>query len=126
MPEKSAPDTPRTIDAYLAAVDPAFRAELERIRALVHRIEPSVEETIAYRMPTLTYGGRALVHFTASKKHLSFMPSSWAIEELADRLAVYSTTEHTIRFTPEHTLPDDLVEDLVRIHVRDIDAGRRS
>lgn len=120
------PDKPTTIDAYLDAVEPAFRAELERIRALVHRIAPSAEETMSYSMPTVKYGGRALVHFTASKKHLSLMPSSWAIEELKDRLVDYSTTEHTIRFTPEHTLPDDLVEDLVRIHVREIDAGRRA
>ncbi|MCO5221522.1 MAG: DUF1801 domain-containing protein [Thermomicrobiales bacterium] len=80
-------DKATSIDAYLDGIDPAFRAELERIRALVTRLVPSVEETISYRMPTLTYKGRALVFFTASKKHMSFYPSSWAIEELKDRLS---------------------------------------
>ncbi|HNQ99781.1 MAG TPA: DUF1801 domain-containing protein, partial [Trueperaceae bacterium] len=61
-----------TIDEYLADVDPERRAELERLRALVKRIVPAVQETISYRMPTLLYRGRPLVYFTASKKHMSF------------------------------------------------------
>lgn len=114
-----------SIDEYLDGVDPAFRAELERIRALVTRLVPSVEETISYRMPTLKYKDRALVYFTASKKHMSFYPSSWALDELRDRLSGYKTTEHAVQFTLENPLPDELIEDLVRVHVRDIDAGRQ-
>ena len=113
-----------SIDEYLDGIDPEFRPELERIRALVNRLVPSVEETISYRMPTLKYKNRALVYFTASKKHMSFYPSSWAIEELKDRLSGYKTTEHAIQFTLENPLPSDLIEDLVRVHVREIDADR--
>lgn len=115
-------DKPTTIDDYLEAVDPAFRAELERIRRLVTQLVASVEESISYGMPTLTYRGRALVYFTASTRHLSFYPSSWALEELGDRLAEYSTSAHAIRFTLKQPLPDDLIEDLVRVHQRRIDA----
>lgn len=50
MSEKAA-----SIDEYLDGIDPAFRPELERIRALVTRLVPSVEEAISYRMPTLKY-----------------------------------------------------------------------
>ncbi|CAM2948115.1 iron chaperone [Skermania piniformis] len=75
-------------------------------------------------MPTLKYKGRTLVYFTASKKHMTFYPSSWAIDELRDRLAGYKTTEHGIQFTLENPLPDDLIEAFVRTHVRDIDADR--
>lgn len=113
-----------SIDEYLDGIDPAFRPELERIRALVTRLVPSVEEAISYRMPTLKYKDRALVYFTASKKHMTFYPSSWAIDELRDRLAGYKTTEHAIQFTLENPLPSELIEDLVRVHVRDIDADR--
>lgn len=113
------------IDAYLDGIDPAFRPELERVRGLVIRLVPSVEETMSYRMPTLKYKDRALVYFTASKKHMSFYPSSWAIEELSDRLSDYKTTEHAIQFTLDNPLPNDLIEDLVRIHVREIDADRQ-
>jgi uncharacterized protein YdhG (YjbR/CyaY superfamily) len=114
-----------SIDEYLEAVDPAFRPELERIRERVTQLVPSVEESISYGMPTLKYKNRALVYFTASKRHMSFYPSSWAIDELKDRLADYKTTTHAIQFTLEKPLPSELIDDLVRVHVREIDADRQ-
>src|SRR5690349_13643709 len=112
----------KSIDEYLSALDPAYRAELERIRGLVTDLVPDAEEAISYGMPTLKYKNRALVYFTASKKHLSFYPSSWAIEELKEQLEGYKTTEHAIQYTLDKPLPSSLVEALVRVHVRDIDA----
>lgn len=116
---------PETVDEYLGDVDPERRAELERIRALVTHLVPAVEETMSYGMPTLTYRGRALVYFTAAKKHMSFFPSSWAIEALRDRLAGYKTTTHAIQFTLENPLSEELIKDLVLVHVREIDADRQ-
>lgn len=115
----------KSVAEYLDALDPAPRAELERIRALVQRLVPETEESISYGMPTLKYKNRALVYFTASKKHLSFYPSSWAIDELRDQLEGYKTTEHAIQFTLDKPLSDRLIEDLVRVHVREIDANRQ-
>ncbi|MBL8166173.1 MAG: DUF1801 domain-containing protein [Anaerolineae bacterium] len=115
----------KSIDEYLSKVEPQQRAELERIRALVKELVPSVEEAISYSMPTLKYKNRALVYFTASKKHMSFMPSSWAIEKLKDKLKGYKITEHSIQFTLENPLPDVLIKELVLNHVRDIDADRQ-
>lgn len=41
----------KSIDEYLSKVEPQHRAELERIRALVKQLVPSVEETLSYGMP---------------------------------------------------------------------------
>jgi uncharacterized protein YdhG (YjbR/CyaY superfamily) len=114
-----------SIDEYLGNVDLQRRAVLERIRSSVKELVPSAEEAISYNMPTLKYKNRALVYFTASKKHMSFMPSSWAIEEFKDELKGYKTTEHSIQFTLENPLPDALIKKLVLHHVRDIDADRQ-
>lgn len=115
----------KTIDEYLGNVEPHQRAELERIRAVVKQLVPTVEETMSYGMPTLKYKKRALVYFTAAKNHMSFFPSSWAIEELKDKLEGYKTTTHAIQFTVENPLPDTLIKELVLNHVRDIDADRQ-
>ncbi|WP_146073148.1 iron chaperone [Arthrobacter sp. N199823] len=115
----------KTVEEYLSALDPACRAELERIRALVTQLVPDTVETLSYGMPTLKYRNRALVYFTASKKHLSFYPSSWAIDELRDQLKDYKTTKHAIQFTLDKTLSSRLIEDLVSVHVREIDANRQ-
>ena len=115
----------KSIDEYLSKVEPQQRAALERIRALVKEVVPSAEETISYNMPTLKYKNRALVYFAAYKKHMSLMPSSWAIEKFKEKLKGYKTTEHAIQFTLENPLPDDLVKELVLNHKRDIDADRQ-
>ena len=115
----------KSVEEYLSALDPAYRAELERIRTLVKGLVPDTEEAMSYGMPTLKYKNRALVYFTASKKHMSFYPSSWAIQELEDQLERYKTTKHAIHFTLDSTLPDRLVDDLVRVHVREIVAKRQ-
>lgn len=79
---------------------------------------------MSYRMPTLKYKDRALVYFTASKKHMSFYPSSWAIDEFKDRLQGYKTSAHAIQFTLDKPLPTELIEDLVLFHKRQIDEDR--
>ena len=115
----------KSVEEYLAALDPARRAELERIRALVTQLVPDTEETMSYGMPTLKYKNRALVYFTSSKKHMSFYPSSWAIEELKNRLGDFTTTQHAIQFTLEKPPSDELIADLVRAHVRAIDSDKK-
>ncbi|GHD39406.1 DUF1801 domain-containing protein [Mycetocola manganoxydans] len=115
----------KSVEEYLPALDPRTRSELERIRGIVTQLAPDTEETMSYGMPTLKYRNRALVYFTASKKHMSFYPSSWAIEELKEQLDNYKTTEHVIQFTPDNPLPRSLVEDLVRVHMSEIDANRQ-
>ena len=115
----------KSVEEYLAALEPAPRAALERIRALVTRLVPDTEETMSYGMPTLKYKNRALVYFTSSKKHMSFYPSSWAIEELKNRLGDFTTTQHAIQFTLEKPLSDELIADLVRAHVRAIDSDKK-
>lgn len=114
----------KNIDEYLSGIDARYKTELEKIRTLVKQLVPDVEETISYNMPTLTYKNRALVYFTASKNHMSFYPSSWAIEELKDKLSDYKTSEHAIQFTLEKPLPETLIRELVLAHQRNIDANR--
>lgn len=117
-------DKAKTIDEYLGKVNIKFRAELERIRALVKKLVPTAQETMSYNMPTFKYKNRPLVYFTASKNHMSFYPSSWAIEDLKDQLKDYKTTDHAIQFTLEKPLPDALIKKLVLTHKRYIDADR--
>ena len=63
-----------TVEEYLGALEPDFRAEIERIRALVKELVPEAEETMSYSMPTLKYKQRALVYFTSSKKAPELLP----------------------------------------------------
>jgi uncharacterized protein YdhG (YjbR/CyaY superfamily) len=40
-------------------------------------------------------------------------------------LTTYQTTQHAIQFTLDRPLPDELITDLVLVHVREIDSDRQ-
>ncbi len=63
-----------TVDGYLDALDPAQRAQYNRVRAVVERLAPGAVAVLSYGMPTFDYRGRHLIHFGAFKHHLSLFP----------------------------------------------------
>lgn len=113
------------VDDYLATLEPERRAVLERIRALVHELVPDAVETESYRMPTFDRGGKHVLAFLSAKQHLSVFPfSRRVVDALRDRLAGYSLSAGTIRFTLDHPLTDELLRDIVRLRLDDI-AGKK-
>ncbi len=74
-----------------------------------------------YGMPALIRGGRPLVGFRAAKHHLSVFPFSPAVvDAVADRLEGFDLAKGTIRFTPEHPVPDDVLADVARLRLREL------
>lgn len=63
-----------TVDDYLDALEPAQRAEYDRLRAVVERLAPGAVPVLSYGMPTFDYRGKHLIHFGAFKHHLSLFP----------------------------------------------------
>jgi uncharacterized protein YdhG (YjbR/CyaY superfamily) len=110
------------MDEYLGGLPTAEKAALESVRAAVARAVPEAEEGRSYGMPAFLYAGRPLLGFRASKSHLSVFPfSPAAIEAVKDRLAGFDLAKGTIRFTPDHPVPDDVLIELVRLRKREID-----
>lgn len=110
------------IGAYLAALAPGPRSALEVLRGRIAAAVPEAEEAISYGMPAFRYRGKALVGYAAASSHLSLHPMSpLVIEALATRLEPWPTSKGTIRFTPDHPLPDDLVVAIVMARVAQVD-----
>ncbi len=111
------------IDAILAALPETQRAALQALRETIATTAPDAEETISYSMPAFRYRGRALVSYSAFKTHCSFFPMSGeTIDAHRDELADFRTAKGTLQFTPEHPIPRDLVERIVRERMAQIDA----
>ena len=111
------------IDATLAALPADQRAALQTLRQTIAAAAPEAEETISYGMSAFRYHGRPLVSYAAFQAHCSFFPmSSTLIEAHRDELAGFATAKGTLRFTPEHPLPNDLVQRIVRERMAQIDA----
>ena len=110
------------VDDYLAGLAGPERAAFERLRLVVRRLIPDVEEGRSYGMPAFKYKQRPLLGFMASKNHLSLFPFSAAgVDAVRDELAGFDLSKGTIRFTPDKPLPDSSIEHLVRYRQRELD-----
>jgi uncharacterized protein YdhG (YjbR/CyaY superfamily) len=121
-PEAVAAATAR-IDATLAALPADQRRALAAVRARIATAAPAAIEAISYGAPAFRYHGRPLVAYMAAKAHCSLLPMSPAIVAAhLPELSGFETAKGTIRFTPDHPLPDGLVERIVHERMAEIDA----
>jgi uncharacterized protein YdhG (YjbR/CyaY superfamily) len=109
------------MDEYLDGLPPEQKAALARVRAVVEATAPEAEEGESYGMPAFLCAGRPLLGFRAAKNHLSVFPfSPAAVETVKDRLEGFDLSKGTIRFSPDHPLPEDVLADLVRARREEI------
>jgi len=115
------------VDEYLEGVAEApRRAALEHVCAVVRELMPGAEEGMSYSMPAFKYRGKGLLGFLATRQHLSIFPfSGEVVEVFAPRLAGFSLSSGTIRFSAERPLPDDVLADIVRFRQEQIDRKAR-
>ena len=120
MAKKSKND-PQAVDAYLATLPKAEREALGRLRALVKKTVPHVEERISYGTTVMFSLGRDLVGFVSQPKHLSFFTAS---PKLAQAMKDEITKTHkvsgaTIHFSPDNPLPMGLVKKILGARIRE-------
>ena len=117
------------VSAYVDGLDEPARSAIGGIYRIAGETVPDAVEGVGYGMPALRYRDKPLLAVMQAKAHLGLYPFSPAvIEAVASRLDGFDLAKGTIRFTPEHPLPDDVVADLVRLRRDEIDAsasGRR-
>jgi uncharacterized protein YdhG (YjbR/CyaY superfamily) len=109
------------VDDSLAKLPEPERGCLQHVIAIARTVVPEAVEGMSYGMPALKFEGRPLVGVVMAAKHLSVFPFSPAvIDAVASRLEGFSLSKGTIRFTAEHSLPDDVLEDIVRLRHAEI------
>ncbi len=107
-----------TVEDYLSSFPEDVRTILEDVRQAIHRAVPGAGETISYQMPTVTLGGKSLVHFAAWKHHIGLYPLPATEGALAEELAPYDTGKGTARFPLQEPIPYDLIERLAALLVK--------
>jgi uncharacterized protein YdhG (YjbR/CyaY superfamily) len=108
------------VDAYLAALPAEQAAVLQDLRETILAVVPNPEEAISYAIPGVKYKGKGLVWYAAFKAHCSFFPGA-KVEHYKAELDGYKIHKGTVQFTPDHPLPADLVQRLVRHGMTEID-----
>jgi uncharacterized protein YdhG (YjbR/CyaY superfamily) len=109
---------PTSIDEYLASVEGAQRAALERLRRTIRSIIPKAEECISYRLPAFRLDGRVVAGFAATARGCSYYPFSGStLATLAKDLAGYRQTPGALHFDPARPLPATLVRKLIKARI---------
>jgi uncharacterized protein YdhG (YjbR/CyaY superfamily) len=115
-----------TVDDYFGTLDTETRAAFERIRTLALEIVPQTDQGSSYGMAALKYKDKGLLGFAAAKRHLSVFPfSSHVVDEIRDRLPGFDLSKGTIRFTVEKPVPDDVVREVVKLRLAEINGSTR-
>ena len=114
------------VDAYIAALPPAFAAALTQLRAQLRALLPDHIECMSYAMPGFRApgkNGKMVAGYAAFKHHCGLYPHSGNVIMLID-CAPFKTSKSGVLFTPDHPLPPALIERIVR--VRQAELGVRS
>ena len=110
------------VDEYFASLDTSARTAFEHIRQVATEVAPAAEQGTSYGMATLTHENRPLLAFRVAKHHLSIFPFGAApIDAVRDRLGDFDLSKGTIRFTAAKPPPDDVIRDLVRLRIAEIE-----
>ena len=112
-------DARAQVNAYLAAVPPAPRMMLKRLREQIRAAAPGAVDGFTYRMPCLRVDDRPLIWYAAFKEHVSLFPMTAPIvRPLAKELRGYETAKGTIRIPFDRPLSATLVRKLVKGRLR--------
>lgn len=105
--------TPKTVAEHLDSLSPEIRVAVEKLRAKILELVPEGVESISYGIPTVKMRGRGIVHYAGFKSHCSFFPGGAIVDRYADELKGYKTSKGTVQFTPDHPIPDSLIEKII-------------
>ena len=108
----------RTIDEYIATFPKDIQTILEKLRQAIRESAPNAKEAISYQMPAFKLNGN-LVYFAAFKNHISFFPTSSAIEAFKEKLSPYELSKGTVRFPINEPIPFNLIKEMVKSRVRE-------
>ncbi|MFE4499909.1 iron chaperone [Rhodococcus sp. NPDC056743] len=113
----SGPAKFETIDQYIASFPAEVQTVLESVRQTIHKAVPGAGETISYQMPTITVGGKSVVHFAGWKHHISMYPLPEGDAEFEKAIDPYRSAKATAKFPLNKPIPLDLVARIAELLV---------
>lgn len=106
---------PETVNAYIADFPLETQKYLQKIRALIKKLIPEVEEKISYGMPSYHYKGQYVIYFAGYKNHIGIYPIQWGNKELDALFNNYTITgKATLQLPLNKPVPLNLIEKMVK------------
>jgi uncharacterized protein YdhG (YjbR/CyaY superfamily) len=112
------------VDAYIAAAPPKARPHLRTMRKIIRDAAPEATETISYRMPYYSHGGR-LIYFALMRDWIGLYMLGGAKRKFAKELSPYLSGASTARFPLDKPLPVALIRKIVKLRLAENEARAR-
>ncbi len=113
------------IAAYIAALPPAVRAEVKKLRAAARKAAPGAVEHFSYGIPGLRLDGKALAFYAGWKAHVSIYPIGESIVKAhASSLRGCTFSKGTVRFPLAAPPSAALVAKLVKARIAQVRASQ--
>ncbi len=110
------------VDAYLTDQPADVRAALQHIADLVLEVAPEAEQGTSYGAPAFRWRGRPLLGFKAATAPLCMLVCAPEINaRVRDRLDGFRVSTGLVAVTPDAMPPDDVVRDMVRLRLEQLD-----
>ena len=107
------------INDYLKNLPVDVKNALQRLRDIIHKTAPGVEELISYGMPAFKYHGM-LVYFAAFKNHCSLFGGNGSLTtKMKEDLKDFKTTKGSIHFTVQKQLPALLIKKIIKARMQE-------
>ncbi|MGA2197501.1 MAG: DUF1801 domain-containing protein [Bryobacteraceae bacterium] len=111
----------KSVDEYIASQPEAVQGALQRVRGIIRKAVPGVEEVISYKIPTYKLHGGAVLYFAGWRQHYSLYPATdRVVEAFQDDLAPYEVSKSTIRFPLSGPVPVKLIERIAKFRAKEV------
>lgn len=109
-------------DEFLGGVSDQQRRALQTVIDQVAAAAPDATEGRSYGLPAFRYHGSPLLGFAVGREHLSLYPfSPSVVEAVTPSLEGYGLSKGTIRFTVDRPVPAEVLTEIVRLRMDEID-----
>lgn len=110
----------KSVDEYIAAQPQQVQAVLERVRGTIRKALPGAEEVISYQIPAYKLHGDRVIYFAGWKQHFSLYPAGERlVAAFKKELAGHEISKGTIRFPLAESVPDKLIERIVKFRAKE-------
>jgi uncharacterized protein YdhG (YjbR/CyaY superfamily) len=106
---------------YFDALPPDQRKVLKQLRDLIRAAAPGATDSFGYGIPSVRLKGKQLVYYAAWKNHASMYPIGSSMSK--DQLKGWRTSKGTVQFPYKKPLPVDLIKQLVKARIQDLQSG---